>query len=69
METVAITTSYYITIFCIRSYGNNIVYTDWQRDNYFVAVKEALGEAKGRIGVEFDHLILDNQGWVHFTQH
>ena len=56
-----------ITIFCIRSYGNNIVYTDWQRDNYFVAVKEALGDAKGRIGVEFDHLTLDSQGWVHFT--
>merc|ERR1712106_578416 len=45
-----------------RSYGNNIVYTDWQRDNYFVAVKEALGNAKGKIGVEFDHLSLENHG-------
>jgi len=43
-----------------RSYGSNIVYTDWQRDNYFVAVKEALGNVKGKIGVEFDHLSLDN---------
>ena len=45
-----------------RSYGRNIVYTDWQRDNYFVAVKEALGNAKGKIGVEFDHLSLENHG-------
>jgi len=43
-----------------RSYGSNIVYTDWQRDNFFVAVKEALGNIQGRIGVEFDHLSLDN---------
>merc|ERR1719495_769560 len=43
-----------------RSYGSNIVYTDWQRDNYFVAVKEALGNIQGKIGVEFDHLSFDN---------
>ena len=40
------------------------MYTDWQRDNYFVAVKEALGNIQGRIGVEFDHLSLDNHKWV-----
>ena len=45
-----------------RSYGNNIVYTDWQKDNYFVAVKEALGNVRGKIGVEFDHLSLENYG-------
>ena len=43
-----------------RSYGNNIVYTDWQKDNYFVAVKEALGNVRGKIGVEFDHLSVEN---------
>jgi len=45
-----------------RSYGNNIVYTDWQKDNYFVAVKEALGNVRGKIGVEFDHLSVENYG-------
>ena len=33
---------------------DNIVYTDWQRDNYFVAIQQALPKA-GRIGIEFDH--------------
>ena len=47
-----------------RSYGNNIVYTDWQRDNYFVAIKEALGNARGNIGVEFDHLSFQNYGYA-----
>ena len=41
------------------------MYTDWQRDNFFVAVKEALGNIQGRIGVEFDHLSLDNHKWVY----
>ncbi|WP_028634322.1 aminopeptidase P family protein [Pseudomonas parafulva] len=34
---------------------DNIVYTDWQRDNFFVAVRQALPRAS-RIGVEDDHL-------------
>lgn len=38
----------------------NIVYTDWQRDNYFVAIQQALPKA-GRIGIEFDHLNLLNR--------
>ena len=50
-----------------RSYGNNIVYTDWQRDNYFVAIKEALGNARGRIGVEFDHLSFQNYEYASFS--
>ncbi|MCE8021860.1 M24 family metallopeptidase [Halomonas sp. MCCC 1A11036] len=40
--------------------GDNIVYTDWQKDNFFKAVKQ-LCEGKRRIGVEFDHLTLQNQ--------
>ncbi|MDN3558051.1 M24 family metallopeptidase [Halomonas maura] len=40
--------------------GNNIVYTDWQKDNFFKAVQQ-LCEGKQRIGVEFDHLTLQNQ--------
>ena len=38
---------------------DNIVYTDWQRDNYFVAIQQALPLAS-RIGVEHDHLNLQN---------
>ncbi len=46
-----------------RSYGENIVYTDWKRDNYQYGVVEALkqrGITARRIGVEFDTLSLDN---------
>jgi creatinase len=40
--------------------GDNIVYTDWQKDNFFKAVKQ-LCEGRRRVGVEFDHLTLQNQ--------
>lgn len=45
-----------------RSFGDNIVYTDWHRDNFFYAVQELLKEAKikkGTIGIEFDEVNLD----------
>ncbi len=38
-----------------RTFGDNIVYTDWQRDNYFRAVQK-LVEDGGTVGVELDHL-------------
>lgn len=38
-----------------RSVGDNIVYTDWQRDNYFVAVQKLL-PSRGTIGIEMDHM-------------
>lgn len=41
-----------------RSFGDNLVYTDWQRDNFYRAVRSLLGPSK-RLGVEFDHLTLD----------
>lgn len=41
-----------------RTAGDNITYTDWQRDNFFFALQTLLPDAK-RIGVEFDHLNLD----------
>lgn len=48
-----------------RSFGENIVYTDWKRDNFQYGVAQALERhgAKGarRVGVEFDHLTLDAQ--------
>ncbi len=45
-----------------RSYQDNIVYTDWKRDNYFFAVQTVLKEAgvtKGRLGIEFDEVSID----------
>lgn len=40
-----------------RSFGGNLVYTDWKRDNYQRAVASLTGPAK-RVGVEGDHLTL-----------
>ncbi|MEQ6888868.1 M24 family metallopeptidase [Halomonas sp. CS7] len=40
--------------------GDNIVYTDWQKDNFFKAVKQ-LCEGKRRVAVEFDHMTLQNK--------
>ena len=37
---------------------NNIVYTDWQRDNYFKAIAQQIPH-HGRVGIEFDHLPMD----------
>ena len=41
-----------------KTFGENISYTDWRKDNYFFTIK---GLAKGvrRIGIEFDHATLD----------
>ena len=41
-----------------RTYGSNIVYTDWQRDNYFKAVREVVPRNAKRVGIEFDHVSL-----------
>lgn len=44
------------------SYGDNIVYTDWQRDNFYHAVQHALAErgapSPRRVGVEDDSVPL-----------
>lgn len=41
-----------------RTFGHdNLVYTDWRRDNYFRAVKQLVGTA-GVVGIEYDHLDL-----------
>ena len=41
-----------------RTFGDNITYTDWRRDNYFFALQQELKGAK-RVGIEFDHVNLD----------
>ncbi len=41
-----------------RAFGQeNLVYTDWQRDNFFRAVQK-LVPAGSRVGIEFDHMNL-----------
>ena len=40
-----------------RCYGDNLIYTDWQRNNYWRAV-EAIIPAARRVGIEGDHMTL-----------
>ena len=42
-----------------RGFGDNIIFTDWERDNYFRAAKQEM-KGKVRIGVEYDHINLEN---------
>jgi len=44
-----------------RSHGDNITYTDWQRDNYWRAIASVAGTGKV-IGFEGDHLTLLQSG-------
>ena len=41
-----------------RCYGENLIYTDWKRDNYLKAIISVLPKVK-RIGIENDHLTLE----------
>lgn len=41
-----------------RTFGDNITYTDWRRDNYFHALQQALSGVK-RVGIEFDHVNIE----------
>ncbi|MGI9486584.1 MAG: aminopeptidase P family protein [Geminicoccaceae bacterium] len=41
-----------------RSFGDNLVYTDWQRDSFFDAVQSLIPDAT-HVGVEFDHISLE----------
>jgi creatinase len=42
-----------------RTIGENVIYTDWQRDNYFYALQQELAHPK-TLGVEYDHINVDN---------
>lgn len=51
-----------------RSATDNLIYTDWQRNNYWRAVKSVTGTA-GRIGIEGDHISLQQLEWLkHFLE-
>jgi len=41
-----------------RCYGENLIYTDWKRDNYFKAIISLVGKVK-KIGIEKDHLTIE----------
>jgi len=41
-----------------RCYGENLIYTDWERDNYFKAIISLVKKVK-RIGIEKDHLTIE----------
>ncbi len=42
-----------------RTFGDNVIYTDWQRDNYFRAIQGELAIPK-TLGVEYDHINVEN---------
>lgn len=43
-----------------RSFEDNIVYTDWNKNNFLYAVQKGLdGSIPRRLGVEYDHLTLE----------
>lgn len=41
--------------------GKNLTYTDWQKDNYFHAIRVLLADGVKRLGIEFDHITIDTQ--------
>ena len=46
-----------------RTYGDNVVFTDWQRDNYFRAVEQLI-PGVSRLGIEFDHATLQTRAKI-----
>ena len=51
-----------------RCHGDNITYTDWQRDNYWRAVASVVGEGKA-VGCEADHLtLIQSEKLNHFAK-
>ena len=41
-----------------RCYGENLIYTDWERDNYFKVIISLVKKVK-KIGIEKDHLTME----------
>jgi creatinase len=42
-----------------RAYAENVIYTDWERDNYFRAIREVTPQGARRIGIETDHVTVE----------
>ncbi|RED18413.1 aminopeptidase P family protein [Pontivivens insulae] len=51
-----------------RGYGDNITYTDWERNNYWRAIRSVTGTEKV-IGVEGDHLSIMQMGLLREFLH
>jgi len=49
-----------------RSFGDQVAYTDWQQDNFFVAVDDLVAGSR-RVGVELDHLSVENHAKLAAT--
>jgi creatinase len=47
-----------------RTFGDNLIYTDWQRDNYFRAVQRLIADGT-IVGIEHDHVSLQNRDKLH----
>ena len=46
-----------------RTQGENLSYTDWHRDNCFLAVQKLIPDGS-RVAIEFDHINLDSRAKV-----
>ncbi|MCK5747493.1 MAG: aminopeptidase P family N-terminal domain-containing protein, partial [Oricola sp.] len=42
-----------------RTHGDNVIYSDWRRDNFFTALKSLIPDGAKRVGIEFDHVSLE----------
>ena len=49
-----------------RCVGDNLIYTDWRRDNFWRAVSSLIGNVK-RLGIEADHLTLSGRSTLELV--
>ena len=42
-----------------RGFGENVIFTDWEKDNYFRAIQQEITNSE-RVGIEYDHINLEN---------
>ena len=47
-----------------RTFGDNLVYTDWQKDSFFYALQQIVKNG-GKIGIEFDHITKERLDKLH----
>ena len=47
-----------------RTFGDNLVYTDWQKDSFFYALQQIVNNG-GKIGIEFDHITKERLDKLH----
>ena len=52
-----------------RSHDDNIIYTDWSRDNFIATIKHVLGDNLKNIGVEMDHMNMQTHQYVVSLQY